>query len=191
MVPNQNEYFEKLVSIRETLKEAGTEYWQLYSDFSTWQFWVVCFILFAPLVILLFTIDRKNIFQIGFFGFAVHVLFAYIDSFGIQYGLWGYPYQVFPFLPSLSLDASIIPISIMLVYQWTLKHDKNFFIYAIITAAIFGFGFKPFLVLIGLFEKYKWVNYLIIFFIYIVLFLLGYLLTRLFQRMQKKSLDTK
>ncbi|WP_100406964.1 hypothetical protein [Bacillus solitudinis] len=191
MDTHQHEYFEKLVSIQEIFTNESIQYWQQYSNLGTWQFWVVLLLLIGPLIVLFFIIDRENIFLIGFFGFAVHVLFAYTDASGIRFGLWGYPYQILPFLPSFSLDTSIIPITIMLVFQWTLNPKKNFYLYATITALIFGFGFKPLLVSLDLFKKYKWVNYFLIFLIYIVLFILAYLLTKLFLRMRKHRIDNK
>lgn len=181
----QQEIFHKLVANQEKLTRQGIEYWQQYSDFGTWQFWVVLTLLLGPLILIYYFIDRKNIYMIGFFGFATHVLFSYVDAFGIRNALWAYPYQVLPFLPSVSLDAALIPVTIMLVFQWTLKHNKNFYLYSFITALFFGFVFKPVLVMHHLFEKYKWINYFYIFIIYIVLFLLAYWLTKLFSHMQK------
>jgi hypothetical protein len=75
----------------------------------------------------------------------------------------------------------------MLVYQWTINHQKNFFLYSVITAIIFGFGFKPLLVSLHLFVKDEWVNYFLIFLLYVTLFQLGYLLTKLFKWLQKNS----
>ncbi|CAM4398073.1 CBO0543 family protein [Paenibacillus tarimensis] len=186
METTRQELFEKLVALHEKLSQDSIHYWKLYSGFNTWQFWACLAIMVGPIIVIYFTIDRRRIFHIGFFGFAVHVLFAYFDASGIRYGLWGYPYQVLPFLPSLSLDAAIIPVAIMLVYQWTVKHSKNFYLYAFLTAIAFGFAFKPLLVSLNLFEMYKWVNYPFIFLIYLVLFVLAYWLTRLFLRMKRE-----
>ncbi|MBT2688888.1 hypothetical protein J7I93_11905 [Bacillus sp. ISL-47] len=191
MTPKQEKFFQKLVSLQEELASQSIEYWEIYSHLGTWQFWTVAVLLIGPLILVYFKIDRKHIFQIGFFGFAVHILFAYVDAAGIRFGLWGYPYQLLPFIPSFSLDAAIIPVFIMLVYQWTLKHKKNYYLYAFLTALAFGFGFKPLLVAHGLFEKYKWVNYIYIFFIYIILFLMAYWLTRIFQWMQRRESKRK
>lgn len=185
MTRTQAEYFRDLVSSQETLTHQWLDYWYVFSNFNTWQFWTILCMLVFPLILLYFFIDRTKIYQIAFFGYTTHVLFAYTDTFGIRYGLWGYPYQVLPFLPSVSLDASLIPIAIMFVYQWTLKRKQNFHLYAVLTAVAFGFGFKPLLVLCGLFEKYQWVNYIIIFFIYLVLFEGAYMLTCLFRKMKK------
>ncbi|UTR11510.1 hypothetical protein MM300_04040 [Evansella sp. LMS18] len=185
MREDREKYFNELVSMQKKLTEEGIAYWQLYSDFSTWQFWVSLLMLVGPLVVVYFTIDREKIYLVAFYGFAVHVLFAYTDLIGIRLGLWGYPYQVLPFIPSVSLDAALIPVAAMLVYQWTINNNKNFYLYAFITAIIFGFVFKPILVINGLFERFQWVNYFHIFLIYIVLFLAAYFLTKLFAWMQK------
>lgn len=187
MNDQQRSFFDRLVSIQEKYTKESQEYWSMYSGLDTWQFWVIVLMLVVPLIILYFVIDRKRIFIIGFFGFAVHMLFSYADAFGIRFGLWSYPYQILPFLPSFSLDGSIIPIAIMLVFQWTLKHDKNFYLYATLLALVFGFGFKPLLSAIGLFQSYKWVNYFHIFLIYLLLYIGGYLLTRLFMKWQESD----
>ncbi|WP_284641166.1 CBO0543 family protein [Paenibacillus silviterrae] len=187
MTQTQADYFHNIVSTQERLTREGVNYWSLYSNFTTWQFWTILAMLIIPLILVYRFIDRTKIYQIAFFGFATHVLFAYTDVFGIRYGLWGYPYQVIPFLPSVSLDAALIPVAIMFVYQWTLKRGKNFHLYAVLTALAFGFGFKPLLVMFGLFEKYKWVNYFIIFLIYITLYEAAYLLTSLFSKMKTSN----
>ncbi|HZG58110.1 CBO0543 family protein [Paenibacillus sp.] len=189
MEERQQNLFQALVSAQEELTKSGVEYWKMYSGPDTWQFWFIAAMLLGPLAALFFLLDRKRIFQIAFFGFATHVLFAYADAYGIRYGLWAYPYQLLPILPSVSLDAAFIPIAIMLVYQWTLKAKKNFLLYSFLTALAFGFGFKPGLVALGLFIKYKWVNYPIIFLIYLVLFWLAYGLTRWFERLHERARD--
>jgi hypothetical protein len=187
MNDQQRSFFHRLVSIQEKYTKEAQEYWSMYSGLDTWQFWVIVLMLVVPLIILYFVIDRKRLFIIGFFGFAVHMLFFYADAIGIRFGLWSYPYQILPFLPSFSLDGSIIPIAIMLVFQWTLKHDKNFYLYATLLALVFGFGFKPLLTAIGLFQSYKWVNYFYIFLIYLLLYIGAYLLTRLFMKWQESD----
>lgn len=189
MTQEQNGFFRELVSNQEQLTREGIQYWSLYSNFTTWQFWTILAMLIIPLILVYLFIDRTKIYRIAFFGFATHVLFAYTDAFGIRYGLWGYPYQVLPFLPSFSLDAALIPVAIMFVYQWSLNHKKSFHGYSFLTALVFGFGFKPLLVWVGLFEKYQWVNYIIIFFIYLILFEAAYLLTFLFEKMKNQKRD--
>ncbi|WP_236939134.1 hypothetical protein [Evansella clarkii] len=40
MREDRGKYFNELVSMQKKLTEEGIAYWQLYSDFSSWQFWV-------------------------------------------------------------------------------------------------------------------------------------------------------
>lgn len=187
MSSNQQALFDKLASLQESMTKTGEHYWKLYSHMGTWQFWVVLLILVVPLVILYFAIDRKNILLICFFGFANNLLSSYIDVMGIDYGLWAYPYQLLPFLPSLSMDASVVPIYIMLVYQWTIKHNKNFYLYSFLASLLFGYGFTALTVWLGLFEMYKWMNYTYIFLSYFIQYILAYWLTNLFLYLQKKE----
>jgi len=184
---NQQALFDKLASLQESMTKTGEHYWKLYSHMGIWQFWAVLLILVVPLVILYFTIDRKNILLICFFGFANNLLSSYIDVMGIGYGLWAYPYQLLPFLPSLSMDASVVPIYIMLVYQWTIRHNKNFYFYSFLAALLFGYGFTALTVWLGLFEIHKWMNYTYIFLSYFIQYVLAYWLTNLFLYLQKKE----
>ncbi|CAM3403749.1 hypothetical protein [Marinicrinis lubricantis] len=146
--------------------------------------------LVVPLILIYLYIDRKQIFHIAFFGFASHALFAYVDTYGIRHGLRAYPYQLMPFLSSFSLDAAFIPAAIMFLYQWTVNHHKNYFLYSTGLAVIFGFGFKPLLSFLELFERYKWVNYFYIFLIYVGLFWAAYGITKLFRKMREDTPET-
>ncbi|MGM0878333.1 MAG: CBO0543 family protein, partial [Bacillota bacterium] len=137
---------------------------------------------------LYFFIDRKKIFLIGFYGFNIHVWFGYIDTWGNNQGLWGYPYKLIPFIPgSLSLDAALIPVLFMLVYQWTLNHKKNYYIYTLGVALFLSFVLKPLLVMHNLFVLHKWVNYFYLFIAYCFIFLFSKLITNIFIIMQKKA----
>lgn len=64
MREDRGKYFNELVSMQKKLTEEGIAYWQLYSDFSSWQFWVCLLMLLGPLIVVYFTIDReKNLFN--------------------------------------------------------------------------------------------------------------------------------
>src|SRR5699024_6153519 len=73
--------------------------------------------------------DKSKALLLGFFGLNYHVWFSYTNSIGVGLGLWEYPYHVIPFLPSFSLDAALVPVCFMLLYQWTLNHNKNIYLY--------------------------------------------------------------
>jgi hypothetical protein len=180
--------FDKAVRLRKESTDAIVDYWKDYSLYLSLEYWMMVAILVIPLILLAFKIDKSKIFLIGFFGYSVHVIFAYVDIFGINMGLWNYPFQVIPALPSLSIDSSLVPVIFMLIYQWTINHDKNFYLYSIIVAGIFAFIFKPLLVALGLFRMYGVINYFFLFICYVLVVLLAKLVTNVFLWLQKRSI---
>lgn len=168
MNEGQLKSFERLGRIQKELSDGWIDYWIKYSSLDTWQFWVNAILFITPLIILFFTIDRKRAFQIGFFGFSVHMVSAYIDGFATRHVLWGYPYQIFPFIPiSITLDTSLIPVVFMLVYQWTQKRKKNYYLYAIIFSAFFSLGLKPILSALDFFQLENGMNFFYLFLFYL------------------------
>lgn len=141
--------FNHLVEMQKELTKGSINYWNQYSSYGDWHFWFLVALTILPLIVLFLFIDRKRMFQLGFFGFSVHILHSYIDIAAVHLGKWTYPYKLIPFYPiSFALDASVIPVTFMLVYQWTLNHKKSFYLYAPMVAFFFAFIAKPFLVAI-------------------------------------------
>ncbi|MGE1112460.1 CBO0543 family protein [Priestia megaterium] len=187
MTANQQEYLKKIHSIQENLAKTWAEYWQQYSTPGSWQFWVTLGAFILPLVILYFFIDRKKAFHLGFYGFNVHVWFHYSDTAGVYNGLWTYPYQINTIIPvSFSLDASLIPVSFMLLYQWTINHHKNYYVYATVLCLFFAFIFKPLLTGIGFFQLHEWATYSYLFVVYLGVILLSKWITNLFLYFEKQ-----
>ena len=143
--------------------------------------------LVIPLVVLFLKIDRSNIFLIGFYGLNYHIWFAYTNSIGIRLGLWDYPYEILPVLPSFALDASFVPVSFMLLYQWTLNKNKNFYIYSTILSGLFAFIIKPLFVAHNLFRMFYGINYLYLFVFYIAFFVVSKLILNLFLKLHEKK----
>lgn len=132
-------------------------------------------------------IDRVKALLLGFYGLNYHVWFAYTNSAGIRLGLWEYPYKVLPILPSFALDASLVPVSYMMIYQWTLNKNKNFYLYSTLLSAGFAFVLKPILVSRGLFRMFSWVNYFYLFLFYVLFFIVSKFITNLFINLQERG----
>ncbi|TYR81789.1 hypothetical protein FZC66_08135 [Priestia megaterium] len=183
---NQDQMLDQITEKQQSISQDWLTYWNNFSSFNTWQFWFLVFMFIAPLVVLYFTLDRKRAFQIGFFGFNIHVWFGYCDAFGTKQGLWNYPYQLFPFTPnSLVLDASLIPVLFMLVYQWTVNTKRNYYLYTSLLVLFLSFIFKPLLVSFNLFTLYQGVNHFHLFLSYVVIMILSKLITDIFLHFQK------
>jgi hypothetical protein len=185
MNDKQTEYLNKIRSITEELSQIQIDYWKTFSNLGTWQFWVVILMLIAPLIVLYVLLDRNKALLFGFFGLNYHIWFAYVNSIGISLGLWEYPYEILPFIPSFALDASLVPICFMLLYQWTLNHKKNIYFYSVLLSAFFAFVLKPILVTFHFFHMYKGVNYVHLFLFYVAFFLVSKLITALFFKLEK------
>jgi hypothetical protein len=183
----QREYLDQIRAMVEDLSQLQIEYWHMFSDLGTWQFWVVLMTLILPLIVLFFSIDREKTLLLGFFGLNYHVWFAYVNTIGISMGLWEYPYQLLFFIPSFALDASLVPISFMLLYQWTLNHQKNKYLYSVLLSAIFAFVIKPIMVYFHFFYMFKGVNYFHLFLFYLAFFIVSKWITNLFLWLGKKS----
>lgn len=186
MGDKQKEYLNQIRSMAEELSQLQIEYWKLFSDLEHWQFWVVVMMLVVPLIVLFISINKDKTLLLGFFGLNYHIWFAYVNSIGINLGLWEYPYQILSFIPSFALDASLVPVSFMLLYQWTLNHKKNIYLYSILLSGFFAFILKPILVNFHFFHMFKGVNYFHLFLFYVLFFVVSKLITNLFLWLQKR-----
>jgi hypothetical protein len=179
MAPNRLDQFDKIVKMNKEHK-ALFDYWADYALYTSFEYWLMVSFLIVPLIYLFFKIDKSKIFFMGFYGYSIHIFFSYIDLFGKNLGLWNYPFPVIPIIPGISIDSSLIPVTFMLVYQWTLNYKKNYYVYTIITAAILSFIFKPLLVALGLFKMYGNINYFHLFVCYLIVIILAKFITNVF-----------
>jgi hypothetical protein len=185
---SQQNILTSLKDIQKDQTELWTSYWQQYSGFGDWQFWVLVLLFVLPLIVLFFAIDKRKALLLGFYGYNVHVFFTYVDAIGANMIKWFYPYKIFPILASsVSLDVSLVPITYMLIYQFTLNREKNYYVFMILLSSVFAFVFKPLLVAIGLFEMGIGTNYFTLFICYVVVGLIAKWITNLFVYFEKKA----
>lgn len=188
MTNDQTKKLDEISKLYEKASQLTKDYWLSYSSLNTWQFWLLLSLLVLPLVALYFLLDRKKAFHLGFYGYSVHMLFHYIDTYFFTNRLAIYPYKVIPFLPtSITLDSSFVPVFFMLLYQWTLNKNKNYYIYTIGLCAFFSFLFKPAFVALGLFKMYQGINYFHLFLGYISVAMLAKWITNVFHHFQKEA----
>lgn len=178
--------FDKTVKLNEEAHRALISYWKDNEIYLSFEFWFMVSILVVPLIILFFKIDKSKLFLMGFYGYSIHMLFAYTDAFGRNMGFWNYPFPIFPVIPGLALDSSFVPVMFILIYQYTLNHKKNYYVYTIIVSAIFSFGFKPVLVGMGMFRMYGEINYLHLFISFIPVLVLAKVIVDVFLWVEKK-----
>ncbi|WP_335868965.1 CBO0543 family protein [Bacillus sp. 2205SS5-2] len=157
---NQLVRFEQLVEKTVKLNTEIQQYLYQYSSFDVWEYWVNLLMLLLPIVLLYFLLDRKRIFEIGFYGFAIHALSIYVDIYGVKEGLWGYPFQISSRVASnFALDSAMIPVIFMLIYQYTYHKFRVYFLTCILGVFFFSFLLKPTLRFFDLFWMSDDMNY--------------------------------
>ncbi|WP_019152692.1 CBO0543 family protein [Robertmurraya massiliosenegalensis] len=110
---------------------------------------------------------RGDLIRAGFF---MAIIALILDSIGLQFGLWLYPYNVFPFITAyLPWDLSLLPISIMFMIE--IFPNRHPFIKGIIYGTLAAFIGEPIAIWLDLYEPLYWKS-IYSFPIYILLFLL-------------------
>lgn len=185
---NQIDKLKMLKDIQVNYFSNAIDYWKSYSDYSHWQFWVCVAMLIVPLIVLFIFIWREKALLMGFYGYNVHMLSTYMDSFGTNKAYWNYPYKLQPILASsFSLDASLIPVCYILTYQWTMKRRKNYYIYIFLLSLLFAFVFKPVLAFFDFFQLDSGATYFHLFLCYLSVGVVSKWITNLFIYLQKRG----
>lgn len=178
-----DEYWEKIYIKNNEISTLLSSYWNEYSHFGTWQFWVVVLIMVGPLILLFFTVDRTRIFELFFFGYTVHILWTYTVMVLQNYNYLIHPYFLTFVLPfALNMTASMLPVGFLLLYQYCTNHKRNFYLYTILLSAIFAFGFATIENYIGFVKLNKGMNQAYLFLIDIVIVYLAYWFTLIIKK---------
>jgi hypothetical protein len=186
----QNDILKKIQEKEQSLSNDWFNYWKEFSYFDTWQFWVQVLLFISPLIFLYIKIDRRRILQFGFYGLNVHLWLNYLDRFATNQGYWEYPYQMLIFIPnSFVLDASLIPVTFILVYQWTVNNHKNYFLYSFLLCVFHAFVFIPLSNYMGMFKFFEGTNYFHLFGGYLLIMIISKIITDIFLRLQKESIS--
>lgn len=185
---NYREYWDKIFKQNNDMNSLITSYWHEYSHMGTWQFWVVISLLILPLVLVYFTVDRRRIFELFFFGYTVHLLWAYTDLTLQRYSFFVHTYFFSPIFPNaLNMTASALPVGYLLLYQYCLNRGKNFLIYTLYLSAVFAFGIASIEAMMGMLEFHKGMNQLYLFLIVIVITYTAYFFTRFIKKMRSNE----
>jgi hypothetical protein len=148
----------KLVELQREQKHALIDYW-LNNTFLHWEWWVLLLLTILPWIIWWRIVDKERIYEILTYGFFMGILAVALDSLGTNMVWWTYPHELFSMLPPLvPVDLSLIPCSMMVVYQYFNKW-KTFLIANFILALISTFVVEELFILADFFERITWKPY--------------------------------
>ncbi|CAG7616912.1 hypothetical protein PAESOLCIP111_01958 [Paenibacillus solanacearum] len=177
---NKQDYWNEIYARREEVSSLLSAYWHRYSHVGTWQFWVAVAMLTIPLIVLYFALDRKKIWEVLFFGYTIHMLWNYADTILELDNYFVHTYMLAPFLPfGISSTASFLPVAFLLVYQYCINHNKNFYLYALLMSCLFAFGFAVISKMIGILHVRKGMNQFHLLLIDVAVAYCSYWLTKL------------
>ncbi|MCR2802768.1 CBO0543 family protein [Paenibacillus soyae] len=138
--------------------------------FLTWQWWLGVALTVLPWIFWLFVRKKEHTHRFLYAAFFVMVIAIWLDSFGVQLGLWHYNYEVSPFSPNYKpWDITLIPVMTMLTIQWFPKAKA--WIKGAIYAALIAFVFEPLFVWIGFVHYPQWefiFSYPVYFLMYVI-----------------------
>ena len=127
----------------------------LESVFTFKWFCIIAFILIFYIVFIKL-LDKKRTSKILLFGCLVAVAASIYDIFGSQFVFWTYKDRVLPIVPSLFLySLTIIPLSFMLIYQYTHTWGK-FLIFNALFTCFFCLAILPLLTKLEIYEPHGW-----------------------------------
>jgi hypothetical protein len=180
-------YRKAIYEKREEVFDLFEAYWITYSSLNDWQFWVTLIVFVVPLGLLFFVVDRKRIFEVFFFGYTVHILWTYASIILENNNWMNHTYFLHPMLPSsLNITTSILPVGFLLVYQYTTKHKKNFYLYTILLSAVFAFVFASIELMLGLIEFHNGANMFHLFLIDFIVAFIAYWFTLFLKSVRDK-----
>ncbi|MCI3921077.1 hypothetical protein MO973_12610 [Paenibacillus sp. TRM 82003] len=187
MSDQEQQLWDKFIAAREKAFDLFREYSLNYSDYETPYFWANLGIVLIPLAVYLWRVDKQRIFEISFFAFNVHVLWAYTDIALSTQNVMIHPHTLFWFLPiGFSQTASLVPIASAFAYQWATNRGANVYLWLLIVG-VFLTGFAMLSTWTELLLLRKWMNHVYLTIIGIAISFLAYWMTLLFLKLRKGS----
>ncbi|GAA0417585.1 MAG: hypothetical protein ACQEWU_14755 [Bacillota bacterium] len=176
-----DELYYQIYELKERLGILQEEYWHQTSGPDTWYFWFNIVSVIIPFVLLYFFLDRGRVFEIGFYGFAIHVMWSNLDNVLSMYNYLITPHSISYLFPtSLTVTTVVLPIGFMLLYQYCTNKGKNFYLYAIVLSAGFGYGLASIFIALDMLILHGGMKLTYIFLLDVAISYLAFWLTKLF-----------
>ncbi|WP_085524373.1 hypothetical protein [Tuberibacillus sp. Marseille-P3662] len=180
---NEQQLYHKIYVEKEKLDHLISNYWSSYSNIDTWYFWVNVASVLIPFILLYIAVDKKRLFEICFFGYTVHMIWANVDTMLSQHNYLVHPHTLTYLLPfGITITAVVFPVTFMLLYQYCTNRDKNFYIYTIIASLIFSYRAGGLSDVVGLLNIHKGMNFFYLFLIDVAIVYISFWMTKLFSK---------
>lgn len=153
----------------------------------TWQWWFGIALFIIPWVFWLIFRNKESQVRLLFAGAVVIIISITIDLVALTSGLWVYPLSITTIAPILFLPYhfSLTPVAVMFLLQ--IKPGINPIVKGALFAALAAFIGMPFFEMIDFYDSKGWSTFYD-FLIFLGLFLVGYVCTRIkgFDELKKR-----
>ncbi|XQY91192.1 CBO0543 family protein [Metabacillus sp. HB246100] len=147
--------YEDIYRLHDDVNDKGFYHWY-YDDLFALTWWVLFFATIVPYFIWWRIVDRKRLMEMTSFGLFSATLASFLDVIGVTIGLWGYPDKLIPVLPPLlPADLVIIPVSSMLIYQYTTKWS-SYILFYLLFSLLLAFIVEPIFSYYDMYIAHKW-----------------------------------
>ncbi|WEG13332.1 hypothetical protein PU629_02915 [Pullulanibacillus sp. KACC 23026] len=121
----------------------------------TWQWWLGMSLTLIPWIFWIIVRKKDSTGRLLYVGVFVSLVSVTLDNIGVQLSLWDYVKPVTPAIPSyLPYDFSLMPVTIMLLIQFTYK--VNHWLIGLIYALITSFIGEPIFKWMGIYDPVNW-----------------------------------
>jgi hypothetical protein len=146
---------ERARELLTALVQTNQERFMKYS-FLLPQWWLLVAFFIVPWCICFRLIHRTKRLETVFVGVFVAVITLLFDSVGYNLSFWDYPIEMIPLVPeALSFDLSMVPVALMLLYQY-LDSWKSYSIGLLCMTVAYAIIGEPFCNWIGIVVYIKW-----------------------------------
>ncbi|WP_408010376.1 CBO0543 family protein [Pseudalkalibacillus sp. A8] len=170
---------QEIKNIYENVHRSYLEKFELWKQdiLFSWQWWVGVSLTLLPWILWVKYRKKESTHRLLYVAFFIMVVSIWLDSIGVQLGLWHYNYEVLPYSPSYKpWDLTLIPVLTIFFIQ--IKPFINPFFKGILYAGFIAFISEPIFVWSGFVVYTNW-KYIYSFPIYLVIYLIShYLSTR-------------
>ncbi|WP_226035192.1 CBO0543 family protein [Aquibacillus saliphilus] len=170
----QSNYFQNNIELNESVVETQqlkTSLW-LDSVLFTPQWWIGLCLSILPWIIWFLVSQKDSRNRLLYSGFIIIIIASFLDFLGVQFGLWLYNYEVFPWMPAyLPWDSTLVPVIVISLIEYKPHFSPllKALIFAFLSSFVGGNIFEYF----DFYKRIHWETYYS-FPIYFFIFLIGY-----------------
>jgi xanthine/uracil permease len=168
----------RVEDVYEQVSRANSDLYDIWKEqlLFTFEWWIALALIIIPWTIWIILHKRQSRSRLLFAGFFVIIVACWLDFTGSTNGLWYYPMEIIPTIPSyLMWDMSLMPVIIMLLLQYTNKYNP--FLIGVIFAFIVSFLAEPFFEWIDFYRRIHW-KHIYSFPIYAIIYVITYYISK-------------